>query len=249
MSSTLTLHFLEHLIELRRRLVYCCLALMVVFAGLFYFSDQLYHQLALPLIRHLPRGQHLIATHVAAPLTVPLELAFSAAIILLIPYLLYHLWAFVAPGLYHSERYYVWPLLCASVLLFYAGMAFAYFIVFPIMFGFFARVLPTGVALMPDMSQYLNFVIKLLLSFGFAFQVPVVTVFFVCSGLISLANLVALRPYIIIAAFVIGMLLTPPDVISQIMLALPMWFLFEVGVCVCRFFLRPRQLWQSVSER
>lgn len=232
MQTEAPLRFLDHLIELRRRLIICASVISLFFIIFFYYSDQLYHGIALPLLASLPQGQSVIATHVAAPLIVPLELAFVMAILIAAPVLLYQLWAFIAPGLYQHEQRKLWPLLLASVLLFYLGIAFAYFFVFPMMFGFFAKVLPKGVVLMPDMSQYLDFVFKIFLAFGFSFQVPVITLLLVMVGVLSRAQLAQARPYVIIGAFVAGMLLTPPDVVSQVMLAIPIWLLFELGLLV-----------------
>jgi sec-independent protein translocase protein TatC len=230
--------FISHLIELRDRLLRAVLVVLVIFLGLFYFANDIYALLAEPLLAHLPEGGSMIATEVASPFLTPLKLTLVTAVFVAIPYLLYQMWAFVAPGLYAHERRLIMPLLVSSTLLFYAGMAFAYFVVFPLVFGFFTAAAPEGVAVMTDINQYLDFVLKLFFAFGVAFEVPIATNLLVWMGVVTPEGLVAKRPYIIVGAFVIGMLLTPPDIFSQTLLAVPMWILFEVGVYFSRHFVR-----------
>lgn len=222
--------FLSHLIELRDRLLKMVLAVTVLFIGLFPFRDQIYAYLADPLSRFLPEGTEMIAYEVASPFLIPLKLALMLSVFLAIPVLLYQIWAFVAPGLYSHEKRLVGPLLASSTLLFYLGVAFAYFVVFPLVFKFFINVAPDGVQVSPDIARYLDFVITLFFAFGIAFEVPVATVLLVVTGVTTPEKLVKMRPYVFVGAFIIGMFLTPPDVISQILLAVPMYLLFEVGV-------------------
>jgi len=225
-------------VELRRRLLYALFAVMSVFLALCYFSNDLYYYLAIPLLKHLNVGSGLIATGIVSPFLVPLKLTLVVAIFITIPFLLYQLWAFIAPALYQQERRLVWPLLFSSSLLFYLGVLFAYFVVFPLVFGFFVNTAPKGVDVKPDISQYLDFSLRLFFAFGAAFEVPVAIILLVKTGFTSVANLRRKRPYIIVAAFVIGMLLTPPDVVSQVLLALPIWLLFELGLVCARFFVK-----------
>ncbi len=231
---------LSHLIELRNRLLRMLLAIAIIFAGLFPFASELYAQLASPLLAHMPQGGSMIATGVASPFLAPFKFTLVLAVFLAMPFILYHVWAFVAPGLYRRERRIVLPLLISSSLLFYAGIAFAYFVVFPLMFAFFIGVAPEGVTVMTDISQYLDFVLKLFFAFGLAFEVPVATVLLCWAGVTTPESLAAKRPYVVVAVFVIGMLLTPPDVISQTLLAVPMWLLFEVGLVFARILLQGR---------
>jgi sec-independent protein translocase protein TatC len=225
-----------YLSEFRKRMLYCLFMLISLFSVLLYFANSLYTLLALPLLKHLPHGQGLIATNVVAPFFVPFELTLVTAVFLGMPFFLYQLWMFVAPALYRSERKLIWPLLLASIILFYAGIAFAYFVIFPIIFTFFIHSAPKGVLVSPDISQYLDFTLKLFLTFGTIFEVPIVTVLLVSSGMVSREKLIEIRPYAIVSAFIIGMLLAPPDVISQTLLAIPLWLLFEVGILLSRFF-------------
>jgi sec-independent protein translocase protein TatC len=217
------------------------LGVLVIFVALFPFANPIYSYLAGPLMRHLPEGSSMIAIEVASPFLTPFKLVLFVAVFLAMPYILYQLWAFVAPGLYRHERRLAGPLLISSILLFYAGAAFAYFVVFPLVFGFFTSVAPEGVSVMTDIAKYLDFVIKLFFAFGLAFEVPIATFILVAMGMTTPENLAKKRPYIIVGAFVIGMLLTPPDVISQTLLALPMWVLFELGLIFSRLFLKQRQ--------
>jgi sec-independent protein translocase protein TatC len=232
--------FLEHLIELRDRLLRIVLAVTLVFLGVFPFANDLYSLLAKPLLRHLPEGGSMIATEVASPFLTPFKLALVCSVFAAMPVALYQIWAFVAPGLYRSERRLALPLLVLSVALFYLGMVFAYYAVFPLVFGFFTSVAPEGVQVMTDISKYLDFVLKLFFAFGMAFQVPIATIVLVSAGITTPEALAHKRPYIIVAAFVVGMLLTPPDVISQVLLALPMWVLFELGILLSKLVLKAR---------
>jgi sec-independent protein translocase protein TatC len=222
--------FVMHLIELRSRLLKGLCAILIAFSCLFYFANDIYSLVAAPLIEQLAPGSTMIATEVASPFMAPFKLTLFAAIFITMPYLLAQLWGFIAPGLYQQEQRLARPLLISSILLFYAGTAFAYFAVFPLIFGFFNAVTPDGVAVMTDISRYLDFVLKLFFAFGLAFEVPVATVLLIWSGFASVETLKRNRPYVIVAAFVMGMLLTPPDVISQVLLALPIWLLFEAGL-------------------
>ncbi|WP_226801657.1 twin-arginine translocase subunit TatC [Alkalilimnicola sp. S0819] len=221
---------LAHLLELRGRLLRIVVVVVLVFLALYPFSDQLYAWLSGPLRAVLPEGTSMVAIQVASPFLIPMKLALVAALFIAVPYILYQLWAFVAPGLYRHERRLIWPLLASSTLLFYLGAAFAYFVVFPLVFAFFSGVVPEGVAMMTDIGEYLDFVLALFFAFGLAFEVPVATVLLVYTGVTSPRALREKRAYVIVGAFVIGMLLTPPDVLSQVLLALPMWLLYEAGI-------------------
>lgn len=238
---------IQHLVELRDRLLRMLLVVLVIFCGLFYFANDIYAFVAAPLQKFLPHNASMIATDVTSPFFAPFKLTLFCSVVLAIPYLLYQLWSFVAPALYQHEKRYVLPLLCASVSLFYAGMAFAYFVVFPLVFGFFTSVGPAGVTVMTDISLYLNFVLKLFFAFGLAFQIPVATVLLIALGISSPEAMAQKRPYIVVGCFVIGMLLTPPDVISQSLLAVPMWLLFESGVLVARLVISPRNSEEKAS--
>ena len=229
--------FLSHLIELRDRLLKMLLAIGLLFLCLFWFADRIYTILAAPLLRHLPDSQ-MIAIDVAAPFFIPFKLTLMLCIFLAVPYLLYQIWAFIAPGLYAHEKRLVVPLLISSTGLFYLGVAFAYFVVFPIVFGFFTSVAPEGVTVSTDIGRYLDFVITLFFAFGIAFEVPVATVLVVAVGITTPENLVKIRPYVFVGAFIIGMFLTPPDIISQTLLAVPMWLLYEVGIVFSRIYKR-----------
>ncbi|MDH3901172.1 MAG: twin-arginine translocase subunit TatC [Gammaproteobacteria bacterium] len=229
--------FISHLIELRDRLLRIVLAIAVLFLILMPFSNTLFSALSGPLTVHLPAGSSMIAIEVASPFLIPFKLTLVLAVFIAMPYLLYQVWAFVAPGLYRHERRLVMPLLASSTVLFYAGAAFAYYIVFPLVFAFFTSTAPDGVSVMTDISRYLDFVLTLFFAFGAAFEVPVVTVLLVWTGMVTQDDLRRKRPYIIVAAFVVGMLLTPPDIISQTLLAVPVWILFELGVVFSGWFL------------
>ena len=225
----------SHLIELRDRLLRGVGSVLVFFLILAPFADSLYEMLARPLMNALPEGNSMISTEPHGPFFVPFKFAFACSFALAVPYLLYQIWAFVAPGLYKNEKRLVVPLLLSSSALFYIGIIFSYFVVFPIIFSFFANTAPEGVAVMTDINAYLGFVIKLFFAFGVAFEVPVATVLLVYLGMAEVESLKQKRPYIIVAAFVVGMLLTPPDIFSQTLLALPVWGLFELGLLCCRF--------------
>ncbi len=229
-----------HLIELRDRLLRMLAGITIVFLCLFPFANDLYTTLAQPLIDQLPEGSTMIATEVASPFLTPFKFTLVGAFFLAIPWVLYQVWRFIAPGLFANERKMVLPLIVSSTLLFYAGMSFAYFVVFPLMFEFFIGVTPQGVAVMTDISKYLDFVLKLFFAFGLAFEIPIATILMVWAGLTTPEKLVAKRPFIIVGVFVVGMMLTPPDVISQTLLAVPMWALFEIGVILSRIMISKR---------
>ncbi len=227
--------FISHLIELRDRLLRSVIAVAIGFAVMFPFANDIYTFLSEPLTRHLPEGSSMIAIDVASPFLTPFKLVLMLSVVLAIPYLLHQLWSFIAPGLYKHEKRLAMPLLASSVILFYVGMAFAYFVVFPLVFGFFTSVTPDGVAVMTDINRYLDFVLMMFLAFGIAFEVPVATILMVSVGITTPDKLGKMRPYIIVGAFVIGMFLTPPDVVSQVLLAIPMWILFEAGLWASRY--------------
>jgi len=230
--------FLDHIIELRSRILRAVLVVVIAFFPIYYFANDIYQFVAAPLLAHLPSDSGMIATEVASPFLTPFKLAIVSAVFAAMPFILHQAWAFVSPGLYLHEKRFAFPLLVSSVLLFYAGMAFAYFLVFPLVFGFFASVTPVGVTMMTDINRYLDFVLKMFFAFGFAFEIPIAILLMVWSGLATPESLARKRPYVIVGCFVVGMLLTPPDVISQCLLAIPMWTLFEVGVYLARFINR-----------
>jgi sec-independent protein translocase protein TatC len=230
-ESSNNLHFL---IELRRRVIYSLIFLSIIFSILIYFANPLYTLLASPLLKFLPQG-HLIATQIVSPFFVPFKLALFASLLLALPFFLYQIWSFVAPALYGHERRLIWPFLFASIVLFYCGILFAYFAIFPALFHFLAGVAPKGVILSPDISEYLDFTTKLLFIFGCLFEIPIVIVLLVSSGMVTRKRFIQFRSYAIVGAFVIGMLLAPPDVISQTLLALPIWFLYESGILLAKF--------------
>ncbi|MCD2452887.1 twin-arginine translocase subunit TatC [Methylicorpusculum oleiharenae] len=232
------LPFISHLIELRNRILKVVLSVLVVFLGLATYANQIYSYLAGPLLKHLPENSTMIAIDVASPFFTPFKLALVLSVFIAVPIILYQFWAFVAPGLYKNERKMILPLLVASTFLFYLGVAFAYFVVFPLIFGFLTAAAPEGVAVMTDISKYLDFVLTLFFAFGICFEVPIFTIVLVWTGLTSPADLAEKRPYVIVGAFIIGMLLTPPDAISQTLLAIPMWMLFEIGLLFSRLFVR-----------
>ena len=237
-----------HLIELRARLLRSIAAVLIVFIALTPFANKLYSWLAGPLVAQLPKGSSMIAIDVTAPFFVPFKLTLLLAVVIAIPYLLYQVWAFVAPGLYKHEKRLVLPLLVSSTLLFYTGMAFAYFAVFPIMFHFFSHATPAGVRMMTDIGAYLGFVTNMFLAFGAAFEVPVAIVLLTAMGIVSPQQLSKGRPYIIVAAFVVAMILTPPDVFSQVMLAIPLLVLFEAGLLASRLAYRRRKEREEAEE-
>jgi sec-independent protein translocase protein TatC len=233
--------FITHLIELRDRLLRIVLAVVVIFACLFPFANQLYSALAGPLMAHLPEGSTMIAIEVASPFLTPFKLALVSSIFLAVPVILYQMWAFVAPGLYRHEQRLVIPLLVSSTALFYLGMAFAYYVVFPLVFGFLSGTAHEGVSMMTDINKYLDFVLTIFFAFGLAFEVPIATVLLVWAGVTTPEKLKTKRPYIVVGAFVIGMVLTPPDVISQTLLAIPMLVLFEAGLIFARLYQPKRE--------
>lgn len=229
-------NLISHLIELRSRILKALLSVLIVFVCLAAFAQDLYQLLAMPLLATLPENSSMIATDVASPFFAPFKLTLVLSFFIAIPYVLYQVWGFVAPGLYRNEKRLVAPLLLSSTLLFYAGMAFAYFVVFPIAFAFFTSVAPEGVTVSTDISSYLNFVLKLFFAFGVSFEIPIAIILMCWTGVTDAKSLRAKRPYVVVGAFVVGMLLTPPDIISQTLLAIPMWLLFEVGVIVGGFY-------------
>ncbi len=231
---------ISHLLELRTRLMRAFLAVILVFIPFAFYSNHLFEWLSHPLLQQLPPNATLISTSITAPFTAPLKLAFVAALVVAMPYVLYELWAFIAPGLYRHEKGFAVPLLVSAVILFYVGVAFAYFIVFPLIFEFFVNTTPRGVALMADISMYMEFVLVLLFSFGIAFEVPVAVVLLVLMGIVPLEKLTQIRGYVLIAVFIIAAILTPPDAISQTVMALPMYALYEGGILFARLMMRSR---------
>lgn len=230
--------FISHLIELRDRLLRIILCVLLIFLALTTYANQIYSYVAGPLLKHMPENSTMIAIDVASPFLTPFKLALVAAVFISIPVILYQFWAFVAPGLYKHERRLVLPLLIASTLLFYVGVAFAYFVVFPLVFSFLTAAAPVGVAVMTDITKYLDFALTMFFAFGVCFEVPIFTIVMVWTGLVTPAQLAEQRPYVIVGAFIIGMFLTPPDAVSQTMLAIPMWLLFEIGLLFSRIFAR-----------
>jgi sec-independent protein translocase protein TatC len=229
---------ISHLVELRQRLIWALLIVMLVFLSLFYFANDLYAYLSKPLTALLPAGTSMIATDVTSPFFAPFKLTLVLSIFAAMPFILHQIWGFIAPGLYSHERRIAIPLLVSSIALFYSGIAFAYFVVFPLIFGFFTSVGPENVAVMTDISSYLNFVLKLFFAFGIVFEIPIATLLIIWSGISTVDSLTSKRAYVVVACFVVGMLLTPPDVISQSLLALPMWLLFELGILLGRIIVR-----------
>jgi sec-independent protein translocase protein TatC len=231
---TPTESFIAHLIELRNRLLKAVIGFVLVFLGIFPFANKVYSLLAAPMIAKLPAGAHMIATAVTTPFFVPMKVAMMVAFVISLPHSLYQAWAFVAPGLYPSEKKLMLPILVSACLLFVLGMAFAYFGVFPVVFGFVVGSTPEGVSVMTDISEYLDFVLTLFIAFGLAFEVPVLVVLSTRFGWVTIEKLKEARAYVIVGAFVLGAIFTPPDIISQFMLAIPMWLLFELGLLVAR---------------
>ncbi|SHI04447.1 twin-arginine translocase subunit TatC [Ferrimonas marina] len=231
---------ISHLMELRTRLMRALGSVFVVFFALAYWSNDIYHYLSQPLLSVMPESSSMIATDVASPFFAPFKLTLVVSFFIAIPYVLYQIWAFVAPGLYKHEKRMIMPLLASSSVLFYAGIAFAYYVVFPVVFGFFTSVAPEGVQVATDINSYLNFVLKLFFAFGLAFEIPIAVLLLCWTGATTVESLKSKRPYIVVGAFVIGMALTPPDVISQTMLAVPMLLLFEVGLLFARIY-SPKQ--------
>lgn len=232
--------FLSHLVELRNRLIRALMSIGIVFLCLFPWAKDLYALLAQPLLATLPQGGQMIATDVVGVFLVPMKVALMVAFLIALPYVLYQIWAFVAPGLYAHEKRLALPLVAASVILFFVGMAFAYFLVFPTVFGFMAKVAPEGVAWMTDIEKYLSFVMGTFVAFGVAFEVPVIVVVLVLAGVVDLAKLKEWRSYVIVGAFVVAAIFTPPDVVSQLMLAIPLCLLYELGMLMARFVKKPQ---------
>lgn len=230
----------EHLLELRNRLLKMVLAVVICFAAIYPFANELYLWVSEPLTSLLPVGQTMIATDVTSPFFAPLKLALVLAVFVAIPIILYQLWSFIAPGLYAHEKRLAFPLLFTSIILFYLGAAFAYYVVFPLVFGFFTAIGPEGIVELPDISSYLNFVLKMFFAFGVAFEIPIATILLILTGATTPADLSAKRPYIVVGCFIVGMMLTPPDIISQTLLAVPMWLLFELGILFGRLAIRNR---------
>lgn len=232
-----SLPLIAHLLEMRDRLLRIIIIVMLLFLSLVYFANDIYHYLAIPLTSQLPQGSTMIATGVATPFFTPIKLTIVLSFFIAIPAILYQVWAFIAPGLYKHERKLIAPLVVSSALLFYLGMAFSYYVVFPLAFAFFTNTAPEGVTIATDISSYLDFVLKLFFAFGLAFEIPIATLVLCWTGATTPARLKEKRPYIIVGAFVIGMLLTPPDIISQTLLAIPMLVLFELGLLFARFYV------------
>jgi sec-independent protein translocase protein TatC len=231
--------FISHLVELRNRLMRAIIAVVVILLCLVPFAKEIYGVLAAPLLKALPAGATMIATDVTGTFLVPLKVTLMAAFLVALPYVLWQAWAFVAPGLYHHEKRLAVPVLTSSFVLFLVGMAFAYFVVFPLAFGFFASYTPAGVQMMTDIDKYVSFVLTMFIAFGITFEVPVVVVVLVRMRVVTLDKLAAIRPYVIVGAFVIGAVFTPPDVVSQLLLAVPLWLLYEIGMLLARFVVPP----------
>lgn len=229
---------IDHLLELRRRLLWCVIVVLVIFSVFAIFADELYRYVAAPMLASLPQGSTLIATDVATPFFTPFKLALVSAIAVAVPMLLWQVWGFIAPGLYQREKRLVVPLMVSSSLLFYAGVAFAYWVVLPLALNFLANSAPEGVTVATDIARYLDFVLAIFMAFGIAFETPVAIILLCWTGVTSVKSLRAKRPYVIVGAFVVGMILTPPDVISQTLLAIPMWLLFELGLVIASLYQR-----------
>lgn len=240
--------FIAHLIELRSRLLRSVVALAVVFLCLFPWASDLYAILAHPLLAKLPQGGQMIATDVTTPFFVPLKVALMAAFLISLPYILYQIWCFIAPGLYEHEKRWIFPMVTASLALFFCGMAFAYFLVFPVVFGFITASAPHGVAVMTDIDKYLSFVLTMFIAFGITFQVPVAVVVLVKLGFVTVAKLKEVRRYVFVGAFVVGAIFTPPDVVSQSMLAIPLWLLYEAGIIVAGWMVGDSKQAEAESE-
>jgi sec-independent protein translocase protein TatC len=241
--------FISHLVELRSRLMRSIIAVVVVLLCLFPWAKEIYAFLAAPLLKVLPRGSTMIATDVTGTFLVPLKVTLMAAFLIALPYVLYQMWAFVAPGLYKHEQRLAAPVIISSVFFFALGMSFAYFAVFPIAFGFFANYTPVGVQMMTDIDKYLSFVLTMFLAFGITFEVPVVVIVLVRLGVVKLETLRSIRGYVIVGAFVVGAVFTPPDILSQVMLAVPLWLLFELGLLAARFISVPKRDPDAIEEK
>lgn len=230
--------FVQHLIELRDILLHSVVAILIIFIGLFPFANEVYGFIAAPIISVLPQGSNIIAIGVISPFLTPLKMALIMAVYLAMPYLLYQIWKFIAPALYKHEKQMIMPLVVSSTILFYAGLLFSFYIVFPVIFGFLSGIGPSVVDFTPDIQYYLDFVLKVSFAFGVAFEVPIATILMITFGVTTVENLKKNRPYVVIGAFVLGMLLTPPDIISQTLIAIPMWLLFEAGLIFAPMFKR-----------
>jgi len=239
----------DHLLELRTRLLHAVLGVLVVFCSLVYFTQDIYQYVAQPLLAVMPADTQMIATDVASPFFTPFKLTIVISIFVAMPYILYQLWSFIAPGLYRNEKRLIAPLMFGSTLLFYGGIAFAYYVVFPVVFAFFSSVAPEGVTIATDISSYLDFVLKLFFAFGVAFEIPIAIILMCWTGVTTPDSLRTKRPYIVVGAFVIGMLLTPPDIISQTMLAVPMLLLFEVGIIIASLYYRADEELESKEKQ
>jgi len=235
-------NLMSHLVELRDRVMRMVIAILAIFLSLFYWANDIYTYLAVPLTRHMPEGSTMIAIDVASPFLTPFKLVLMLSIFLAMPVILYQFWAFVAPGLYKTEKRIAAPLLVSSIILFYAGIAFAFYVVFPLVFGFFTSVGPEMVNISTDIGRYLDFVLSLFFGFGLAFEVPIATIILVAVGITTPKKLGEMRAYVIVGAFVIGMLLTPPDIISQVLLAVPIWILFEGGLIAAKIMFKDRNM-------
>ena len=240
---------ISHLVELRQRLLKAVVAIALVFAPCAWFANDLFTIIATPLIQKMPAGSSMIATSLISPFTAPLKLSFFVALFIAMPYVLYQVWAFVAPGLYKREKRFAIPLVVSSIVLFYAGVAFAYFVVFPLMFAFLTTTAPTGVQVMTDITNYLDFVLLLFFAFGIAFEMPVATVLLAATGLVRVETMTKNRGYVILGIFVIAAFLTPPDALSQTAMALPMWLLYEIGIILSRILLREKLAQQRREEQ
>jgi sec-independent protein translocase protein TatC len=248
-SSTESHSLFDHLLELRARLLRILLSVIVIFCSLIYFAQDIYQYLAQPLLATMPTGSQMIATDVASPFFAPFKLTLVLSFFLAVPYVLYQIWGFVAPGLYRKEKRLIAPLMFGSTALFYSGIAFAYFVVFPVVFSFFTSVAPEGVTIATDISSYLDFVLKLFFAFGAAFEIPIAIVLMCWTGVTTPDNLRTKRPYVVVGAFVLGMLLTPPDIISQTLLAVPMLLLFEIGIVVASIYTHSSEDDETIEEQ
>ncbi|MDP2561995.1 twin-arginine translocase subunit TatC [Psychrobium sp. 1_MG-2023] len=245
--STSSQPLISHLMELRNGLLKAIFSVLLIFIGLVYFANDLYIYVSQPLKEQLPEGTSMIATGVTSSFFAPFKLTLMLSFFIAIPFVLHQIWSFIAPALYKHEKRLVLPLLCASTILFYAGIAFAYYVVFPVIFGFFTSVAPEGVTIATDIESYLDFVLKLFFAFGFAFEIPIAIILMCWAGVTTPESLKAKRPYVVVGAFVVGMLLTPPDIISQSMLAIPMLILFECGLLIASLY-RPNTDNNTVEE-
>ncbi|HEX4971199.1 MAG TPA: twin-arginine translocase subunit TatC [Steroidobacteraceae bacterium] len=240
---------ISHLVELRQRLLKAVVAIAIVFAPCAWFANDLFTIIATPLIKKMPAGSSMIATSLISPFMAPLKLSLFVAVFIAMPYVLYQAWAFVAPGLYKREKRFAVPLVVSSIVLFYAGVAFAYFVVFPLMFAFLTTTAPTGVQVMTDITNYLDFVLLLFFAFGIAFEMPVATVLLAATGMVRIETMTKNRGYVILGIFVIAAFLTPPDALSQTAMAIPMWFLYEIGIVMSRILLREKLAQQRSEEQ